>query len=531
LLLTGFAPSVEITHVRQPDADTLVLTGHQPIVQSGDDKIMGPNADALVLSGKVPTVEITHVRTPAQDALILTGHVPVIDITVLRLPDAGSLVLAGKIPSVEIEVTRRPAAGSLALTGYAPSIGADKTTTPDAGSLALTGKIPTVEITVAALPDAGSLVLSGKVPSITLDTFIPVTAGSLALAGKVPALDVQQPVETPGAGSLLLTGHIPTVAITAEALSPDADNLVLTGFAPSVEITVIRQPATGSLVLTGKTTHRPEIQVPTGQITLFTHAPIRPVGLKLTGFAPSLVIVDFGSFIETPDSDSLLITGYAPVIDNTGIEADKTPDTGSIVLDGEFPAIVTDLTAPPSSLLFTGHAPLIGYNIAQTPAGSLVLSGKAPNLITTIEFVPAGSMALTGKAPSVLIEQGGRIIEPPVGSITITGERPFRTTQTEGSASAQILIPSDNAASGTHLLHAEIELPFEMQVVRTGQPLCFLEGSAVIDIRFEADVSGAFGNLKLARATININGIDLGAPSLYWISDGVNLLGRATITI
>jgi hypothetical protein len=160
-----------------------------------------------------------------------------------------------------------------------------------------------------------------------------------------------------------------------------------------------------------------------------------------------------------------------------------------------------------------------------------VLTGHQPNLITTIEFVPAGSMAITGLAPTVIQTEGARLITPPVGSLTLTGERPFRTTAGSGGGSAQVSIPINIAASGTHLLKATITLPIQVDASRAGSGTACLLASATINIAGEAIVEGGLGDLKLASARIQINGIHIPAPSLYWISDGANQLGRATITI
>jgi len=565
LIMTGRTPSVEITHIRGPPVGALVLTGKIPkrgvgLVLTGfapsvniTQSIPVPKG-SLTLAGKIPSVEKTLIPTPGTGALVLSGKIPSVEKTLIPSPPVGSLVLSGKIPSVEITHIRQPGTGSLILTGQLPDLGGDKTFIPPVGSLVLAGKIPTLDIhQPIETPGAGSLVLAGKIPTVSITVLRLPPVGSLVLAGKIPIVDVQQPIEpipagslvlsgkvptivqtfnhfpAPGAGSLVLAGKIPT--ILADALKPDADNLIITTYAPSVQITHIRQPATGSLSITGQSVRFPEIPVGKGVLSLFGHAPIRPVGLRLKGHIPTLIVQPIGNITELPPQGSLALTGHVPTIIETGIVSDRKPAADNLILTGEHPAIVTDVALPPSSLLFTGHAPKVGFNIVQPGAGSLIITGELMNLITTIQFLPVGSLVLTGKVPTVITNIGSRTVSPPAGILQLTGHRPFRTTQQAGSGSAQVLITNENAASGTHLLKATITMPLLMDASKVGETLCFLQGTATITIPFKASGTGAFGNLKLVTATITISGKHDKAPSLYWYSDGTHVLGRATISI
>jgi hypothetical protein len=529
LILTGRIPSVEITHVRQPAPDSLVITGRIPGVEL--TKTMQPDRDTLVLSGKIPTVVITPIRSPGKDSLILTGRIPSVEITHIRQPDAGSLVITGQTIDLGGDKTMTPDAGSLALSGKVPSLNVyQPIETPDTGSLTLTGHVPSVEITHVRQPDRDQLLFTGRIPSVEISPVMAPDAGSLTLTGRIPVIDATalQFIPVP-VGSLTLTGHIPVANLVS--ITPDPDNLVITGHAPSVQITHIRQPATASLTITGQSVRFPEIPVATGAMGLFGWAPTRGLGLRLTGYQPSLLIQPIGAITEQPPSGSLTLTGHVPTIAQSGIVADRTPAAGSLLFDGQIPAIVTDIGVPPPSLLFTGHAPAVRYNLGQPAAGSLVLTGHAPIVDTAIEGLPTGSLLLTGQAPTVVVAAGNVDITPATGILEITGRRPFRTQQVEGSGSAQVLLIHEIAASGTSLLKANIELPFQMQIIHDGSTLCPLEGAASITIPFKAIVTGGFGDLKLSTSLIQINGIHIEPPSLYWISDGTHLLGRATIII
>lgn len=81
----------------------------------------------------------------------------------------------------------------------------------------------------------------------------------------------------------------------------------------------------------------------------------------------------------TPGTGSLILTGYAPVLD-IGL----TPSTGSLVLTGYAPVLDLKLTPSTGSLVLTGFAPTVAVNTPLTPgAASLTLTGYAPTVTAT----------------------------------------------------------------------------------------------------------------------------------------------------
>ena len=588
LTLTGLAPTVEITHIRQPGTGSLTITGQQPTRQTGDNVVRSPNNATLALTGRTPTVEITHVREPANATLTLTGLAPQVRRDVQRLPAEDSLILTGLTPTSEITHVRQPGVGSLSLTGQQPTrqTGDNVVKSPNNASLALTGLAPTREISPVRAPAAGSISLVGLAPTLKTNYFIQPGTGSLAITGQTPIRDIPStPItRSPGTGSLAVTGlapkrgvglritglqptvkfnqHLPKPAAGSLALTgqqatiladmtllpatanlnltgqqpaidnvfsknPAQDDLAITGYAPSIQIKIEISVPVGSLTISGQLLFEETINPPRGQIQFFGWRPSRPYGLRLTGFDPIVDLNPIGSFTERPANDQLNITGYQPTIIQTGVVSTRLPASASLTISEQIPAIVTDIANPASSLILSGFAPRVRYNFHDPLADNLVLTGHIPTLdLSYISTLP-GNLAITSHAPTYLIQEGDRTITPGKGSLAINGLRPRRVTGT----SAQITINGDAAASGgRQLFRATITISGTITTTNVGNAYCRLTRTATVSIAGSAQVAGSYGALKTRQATVNIN-TEMSSPSLYWISDGTNLLGRASIQL
>lgn len=169
--------------------------------------------------------------------------------------------------------------------------------------------------------------------------------------------------------------------------------------------------------------------------------------LVLTGYAP---VLDLGI---TPSTGTLTLTGYAPVL-NLGL----TPSTASLTLTGFSPTVVvnTPLVPGAASLTLTGYALVLDLGL--TPgAGSLTLTGYAPNVTATanIAVTPdTATLTLTGYAPDVAAA-GSASVTPDTASLVLTGYAPT-VTATETAATPPVRRVVVHPPKRRHALAGEV---------------------------------------------------------------------------
>lgn len=187
LVLTGAAPSAEITHNRSVGVGTLSLTGvaPDPLIATSEQ----PAAAALTLTGAAPSAEIDHNRAVGVVAVAITGNAPTVSVTQDGV-GAGALTLTGIAPSAEIAHNRSVGGDTLALTGIAPTRLVNHIASPGAGSLSTTTTTVTLSVTVQM--QAGGLTLTGIAPTTVSGGAATVTpaVGSLSLSATTPDTDI-----------------------------------------------------------------------------------------------------------------------------------------------------------------------------------------------------------------------------------------------------------------------------------------------------------------------------------------------------
>ena len=158
-------------------------------------------------------------------------------------------------PVVAGDITRSPGVGTLTLAGQAFTIAT--TVVMPLGTAALTGLTPTAVVNTTIGVPAGTLTASGLTPSVEITHVRQPAVGTLTVSGLVP--DISTVVQL-GSGALTFAGLIPTVVEAGGdvTVTPDAGTLTLTGLVPQ-----------------------------------------RGCGLRLIGFAPTVIISTTGRIMSS----------------------------------------------------------------------------------------------------------------------------------------------------------------------------------------------------------------------------------------
>ena len=270
--------------------------------------------------------------TTGVGALSITGYAPTVVTRVSVTTGVGALAITGYAPTVSVSVSNTAittGTGALSITGYAPSVSEQLRVSTGVGALSITGYAPAVSTQNRVSTGVGALAITGYAPTVKTNASVTTGAGALAITGYAPAITAQQRIST-GAGALSITGYAPTVVVSsAGAITVPAAALAITGYAPTVTEQIKVTSGAGALSITG---YAPSVSV-AGDTAIST-----AVGeLSITGIAPSvstdqIIIVGSGtltlagyapvissplSFI--PDAAQIILTGYAPGVDVTGL--------------------------------------------------------------------------------------------------------------------------------------------------------------------------------------------------------------------
>lgn len=194
--------------------------------------------------------------------------------------DSTSDVILGWIQITETGAgtTVTPSPVTLTLTTFAPSVVVDTIVTPSPASLTLTPFAPNVVVDTILTPSQTSLVLTSFAPDVVVDTILTPATCQLVLTAFAPTV-VSSVTVTPDPATLVLTTLSPSVVVN-QIVSPAPANLVLSSFAPTVAF----GPAAGWLSINGWWLG----------------------GFSLGGYS--------GSITVTPETCSLIITPFAPII-------------------------------------------------------------------------------------------------------------------------------------------------------------------------------------------------------------------------
>lgn len=196
-------------------------------------------------------------------------------------------------------------------------------------------------------------------------------------------------------------------AESAQYIQPAAAALVLDGQQPILNLGIT--PDTGSVVITG---YAPEFPTPTISITPDTGA------LTVTG---GDVTLELGL---PQSSGSVDLTGYSPTI---LINFFITPDTGAVVVTGQTPGVTESTVTTPG----TGSLSVDGQGITEElglfqESGTLDLTGYSPTILLDIFITPnTGAADATGEQPPV-----GSGLPTDTGTLTLTGYQPILSTFT-----------------------------------------------------------------------------------------------------
>lgn len=222
LTLTGLAPTVSVATGNvsvSAGLGQLTFTGYAP---EQTLTLASPPPGVLVLSGHAPTVNVTFSANPGVGQLTLTGLAPSVLATANQFasPGLGQLSITGLAPSIQVSApgSITTGLGALTLTGLAPSIFVNDSANIVAGlgALTFTGLAPSVQATanVGIAAGLGALTLTGLAPAVT------------ATANQFAAPDV---------GTLTVTGFAPTIQQAGSfTVAPGVGVLELIGLAPSV---------------------------------------------------------------------------------------------------------------------------------------------------------------------------------------------------------------------------------------------------------------------------------------------------------
>ena len=92
---------------------------------------VSPGKAALTLTGYSPTIILSHLVQPGKAALTITGYAPKAAVSYTILPGKAGLTLTGYAPTITIGVVVTPGKAALTLTGYAPTVTASRTVRPE----------------------------------------------------------------------------------------------------------------------------------------------------------------------------------------------------------------------------------------------------------------------------------------------------------------------------------------------------------------------------------------------------------------
>lgn len=312
--LSTFAPVVTATSgvKATPDLATLVLTKYAPTIQL--PRVTTPPVKALALSTFAPVARAPRVTTPALATLALTRYAPTILTPRLVTVPLASLSLATFAPTLPQLVV--PDMLALSLTRYAPIVATPRLVTPSTVALVATRYAPTIIVPRLVTVPVASLSLAAFAPTLprlttpdavalTLTTFAPTlptltTPDTAALSLSTFASTVFTPrLVTPDVLALALSAFAPS-ALTPRVVTPALTSLSLSTFAPSLGLAVISDRTQVVLL-----TFAPEADVTSGEDIVV--APVT-VGLSLNSLKPTI----YTPRLVTPSTDALHLSTFAP---------------------------------------------------------------------------------------------------------------------------------------------------------------------------------------------------------------------------